>query len=62
MGQQVISPFIAEARAQRALLAQLIGRLGLPDTEEEAADKAASLSRKRAAAGRQKYNHLREVK
>lgn len=27
MGQQVISPFIAEARAQRALLAQLLARL-----------------------------------
>jgi hypothetical protein len=62
MGQAVISPFIAEARAQRALLAQLVGRLGLPDTEEEQEEKAAKLSRKRAAAGRQKYNHLREVK
>ncbi len=27
MGQQVISPFIAEARAQRSLLAQLLARL-----------------------------------
>lgn len=34
MGQPVISPFIAEARAQRALLAQLLARLnfeGSPD-------------------------------
>jgi hypothetical protein len=27
VGQPVISPFIAEARAQRALLAQLLARL-----------------------------------
>src|SRR6476646_7951528 len=40
MGQQGISPFIAEARAQRALLAQLLGRLGLPDTDDEAEVKA----------------------
>jgi hypothetical protein len=47
MGQQVISPFIAEARAQRALLAQLLGRLGLPDTDEESQVKAERLSRTR---------------
>lgn len=55
MGQPVISPFIAEARVQRALLAQLLGKLGLPDTEEEAEAKAAKLSRtrRRAAKGSQ---------
>ncbi|MDT5048793.1 MAG: hypothetical protein QOG75_4687 [Mycobacterium sp.] len=47
MGQVVISPFIAEARAQRALLAQLIGRLGLPDTDEIQAEKSERLSRTR---------------
>jgi hypothetical protein len=47
MGQQVISPFIAEARAQRALLAQLLGRLGLPDTDEALAEKSEKLSRTR---------------
>jgi hypothetical protein len=47
MGQVVISPFIAEARAQRGLLAQLIGRLGLPDTDEIQAEKAERLSRTR---------------
>jgi hypothetical protein len=31
MGQPVISPFIAEARARCALL----GRLGLPDNDED---------------------------
>jgi hypothetical protein len=51
MGQQVISPFIAEARAQRALLAQLLSRLGLPDTDEESQAKAEKIShtRRRAA-------------
>jgi hypothetical protein len=53
MGQQVISPFIAEAGAQRALLAQLLSRLGLPETDEEAEAKAAKVSRirRRAAKG-----------
>jgi hypothetical protein len=53
MGQQVISPFIAEARAQRSLLAQLLARLDLPDTEDEAEAKARRLStvRGRAAKG-----------
>ena len=41
MGQPVISPFIAEARVQRALLAQLLGRLGLPDNDED--DEAGEL-------------------
>lgn len=31
MGQPVISPFIAEARAQRALLAQLLARLNFEE-------------------------------
>lgn len=52
MGQQVISPFIAEARAQRALLAQLLSRLDLPDTDEEIDARQDELSRKRAQAGR----------
>ncbi len=46
MGQPVISPFIAEARAQRALLAQLVGRLGLPDNET---DEEGQIRRSRAA-------------
>jgi hypothetical protein len=50
-GQQVISPQLAEARFQRGLLATLLGRLGLPDTDEAVADKAEKLSqtRRRAA-------------
>jgi len=60
MGQQVISPFIAEARVQRALLAQLLGRLGLPDTDEERDEKAAKLSQTRRRAAKSK-SHLRVV-
>lgn len=52
VGQQVISPFIAEARAQRALLAQLLGRLGLPDSDEERDAKAAKLSQTRRKAAK----------
>lgn len=52
MGQQVISPFIAEARAQRALLAQLLGRLDLPDTDEESEAKSDKLSRTRRRAAK----------
>jgi hypothetical protein len=33
MGQPVISPFISEARAQRALLAQLLARLNFEAAE-----------------------------
>ncbi len=51
-GQQVIQPLIGEARAQRALLNQLIARLALPDSEEEIESRQDELSRKRAQAGR----------
>jgi hypothetical protein len=51
--QQVISPLIAEARAQPALLAQLLAGLALPDTDKESEAKAERLSRtrRRAAEG-----------
>jgi hypothetical protein len=35
MGQQVISPFIAEARAQRSLFAQLLARLNFAGMEDD---------------------------
>jgi hypothetical protein len=35
MGQQVISPFIAEARAQRSLMAQLLARLNFEPAPED---------------------------
>nr|QNR39436.1 hypothetical protein BJP76_07375 [Mycobacterium avium subsp. hominissuis] len=50
MGQPVISPFIAEARAQRALLAQLVGRLGLPDNDEDDNLSARRIKAARTAA------------
>jgi hypothetical protein len=37
-GQPVIQPTLSEARFQRALLAQLLGRLGLPDNDEDEDD------------------------
>jgi hypothetical protein len=52
MGQQVISPFIAEARAQRALLAQLLSRLSLPDSDDESQAKAERLTRTRRRAAK----------
>jgi hypothetical protein len=52
MGQQVISPFIAEARAQRSLLVQLLGKLDLPETDEAVEAKAAMLSRTRRRAAK----------
>ena len=51
-GQQVISPFIAEARAQRSLMAQLLARLALPDTDEEIEAKAEKLTRTRRRAAK----------
>jgi hypothetical protein len=53
-GQQVIQPTLAEARFQRGLLAQLLGRLGLPDTDEAAAEKAEKLSQTRRRAANSK--------
>ena len=50
--QQTINPLISETRFQRGLLAQLLGRLGLPDTDEEAALKAAKLSATRRTAAK----------
>jgi hypothetical protein len=35
MGQPVISPFIAEARVQRGLLAQLLGRMNFADAGDD---------------------------
>ncbi len=37
-GQPVIQPTLAEARFQRGLLATLLGRLGLPDNDEDEDD------------------------
>lgn len=50
--QSVISPLISESRFQRGLLAQLIGKLGLPDSDDDAEFTALTLSTVRAQAGR----------
>jgi hypothetical protein len=34
MGQPVISPFIADARVQRGLLATLLGRMNFAETDD----------------------------
>ena len=48
--QPVVNPLVSEARFQRALLAQLISRLGLPDNApDEGVDE---LAERRRAAGR----------
>ena len=44
-GQQVISPLIAEARAQTSLLEKLIKALGLPATDEEELEKREKRTR-----------------
>lgn len=49
--QKVIHPLISEVRFQRGLLAQLLGRLGLPDTDEAIAERAERLSATRRKAG-----------
>lgn len=53
-GQLVIHPLIQEVRQQRGSLNSLMKSLGLPETDEEAAEKAARRSRagKKAAGAR----------
>lgn len=59
--QVAIHPCLAQAQTARNLLAQLLGRLGLPDTDEEQDRKAQKLSRTRAAAGKQRRANLRVI-
>jgi hypothetical protein len=49
-GQAVIQPTLAEARFQRSLLATLLGKLGLPENDED--DELAAQRGRRSAAGR----------
>jgi len=46
--QQTINPLISEVRFQRGLLAQLVSKLGLPETEAEARQRAEKLSATRS--------------
>lgn len=45
MGQLVIHPFIAEIRSQTTVLNTLLKSLGLPESDEETAERAARRSR-----------------
>lgn len=45
MGQLVIHPFIAEIRSQTTVLNTLLKSLGLPESDEESAERAARRSR-----------------
>jgi hypothetical protein len=55
--QTTIHPLISEIRFQRGLLGQLVAKLGLPETDEAAQERAEQLSRVRRKAA-----HLRVAK
>ncbi len=57
-GQPVAAPAIGELRAQRALLGQLITRLGLPETDEVQEAKDARVSEVRRTAGRARFKSV----
>ncbi len=50
--QTTINPLISEIRFQRGLLAQLVAKLGLPETEEAAQERAEQLTRVRRKAAK----------
>lgn len=50
--QLTIHPLIAEARFQRGLLAQLLSKLGLPDTDEQIEAKREAVSAVRGDAAK----------
>lgn len=57
MGQEVISPLIAEARAQTSLLDKLLKSLGLPESDEETAAKAEQRQRQARKAAQTRWNN-----
>lgn len=50
--QQTINPLISEIRFQRGLLAQLVAKLGLPETDEDRQERDEKLSRVRRKAAK----------
>ena len=52
MGQKTIHPCLAQAQSARAMMAQLLAKLDLPPTEDEADEQAARLTRTRSRAAR----------
>lgn len=57
MGQEVISPLIAEARAQTSLLDRLLKSLGLPDTDEATAARAEQRQRQARKAAKTRWGN-----
>lgn len=55
MKQPVISPLISEARSQTTVLNTLLKSLGLPDSDEEATERAARRSRAGKTAARARW-------
>jgi hypothetical protein len=54
-GQLVASPLVSEVRQHRAVLAQLLGKLKLPDSPQESARKKAEVSEKARMAARVRW-------
>ena len=57
MGQAVINPLVAEARAQTSLLDKLLKSLGLPDTDEDTAAKAEQRRRQAKKAAQTRWGN-----
>lgn len=57
MGQEVISPLIAEARAQTSLLDRLLKSLQLPDSDEDTAAKAEQRRRQARKAAQTRWGN-----
>lgn len=55
MGQEVISPLIAEAQAQTSLLDKLLKSLGLPESDQETAAKAEQRQRRARKAAQTRW-------
>lgn len=55
MGQEVISGLVSEVRQHRAVLAQLLGKLKIPDSPAGAARKRAQVSDAARAAARARW-------
>lgn len=57
MGQAVINPLVAEARAQTSLLDKLLKSLGLPDSDEDTAAKAEQRQRQARKAAKTRWGN-----
>lgn len=57
MGQAVINPLVAEARAQTSLLDKLLKSLGLPDSDEDTAAKAEQRRRQAKKAAQTRWGN-----